>query len=138
MDLKQLETLLSNPAHISILSTVDLEGNPNSAIFGSSQQIDQQIIIGCGENRTLKNLRQNPKAVLLVTVPGESILAYQGIRLYLNCCAIEEEDPLLDKIQNEARTTAGRMAARMIQYLLRFNITETRDLVDLSSIFATK
>jgi Pyridoxamine 5'-phosphate oxidase len=138
MDLKQLEKLLSNPAHINILSTADTKGNPNSAIFGSGQLIENQIIIGCGDNRTLKNLRQNPKAALLITVPGKSILAYQGIRLDLNCCVIDEDDPLLVKIQDEVRITAGRTAARMIQYLLRFNIIETRDLVNLSSIFTTK
>lgn len=138
MDLKQLEKLLINPAHINILSSADAEGTPNSAIFGSSQLLDNQIIIGCGDNRTLNNLRQNPKAALLVTVPGESILAYQGIRLSLNCCSIEEAGPLLDKIQDEVRTTAGRMAARMIKYLLHFDIIEKRNLVDLTNLFTAK
>ena len=138
MDLVPLQKLLNHPAHISILSTSDIKGQPNSAIFGSTQLVNEQIVIGCGNNHTLRNIRENPKASLLITVPGETIIAYQGIRLYLTCSAIENSGPLLNEIQNTVRETAGRMAARMIQYLLRFDIIETRDLVDMSSLFAKK
>lgn len=138
IDSKKLEKYFNNPAHINILSSADREGTPNLAIFASTRLIGEQIVIGCGDNRSLKNLRQNPKAALLITIPGDSILAYQGLRLYLQCCAIDEDSALLESIRNEVRETAGRTAARMVQYLLRFDIIETRDLVDLSTLFATK
>lgn len=135
MNLTDLESLLDDPAHISILGTADADGLPNSAIFGSARLVDGQIVIGCGNSRTLANLRVNPRATLMVVVPGTSVLNYRGTRLQLRCTAIEESGPALEAVRDAVRAAAGRGAARMIRCLLRFEISATRDLVDRSLIF---
>lgn len=54
MDSNNIKNLFDSPSSISILSTVAPEGSPNSAIFGSTQLIADQVVIACGNNRTVK------------------------------------------------------------------------------------
>lgn len=135
MELKKLQLLLENPNRICTLSTTDRQGNPNTAIFGSVQIRGEQITIGFSSNRSLTNLRQNPKATLLIVIPGDNIFAFQGARLYLECKSIENSGPLLEEIRATACLKAGSAAGRMIQHALSFDITDDRALVDLSSLF---
>ena len=134
MDLKKLQKLIENPKRIFTLSTADEQGIPNTAIFGSVQLKEDEIIIGMGNNRSLNNLQKNPRAALMMIIPGANLLAFQGIRLYLELKTIERAGPLLDDIRAEAGIHAGRAAARMIQQALTFRIIESRPLVDLSSL----
>ena len=138
MDLDKLQQLLEKPNRISSLSTSDQHGAPNVAIFGSAQLRGEQIIIGMGNNRSLKNLQQNPKATLLIIIPGENILSFQGARIYLECHTIEDSGTLLDEMRTAASAQIGKAAAGMIQQVLTFNIVECRDLVDMSSLLPTK
>lgn len=138
METKRLQELLADPARISILSTADDTGTPNSAIFGSAGLKDGQILIGCGDTRSLTNLRQNRKAGLMVTIPGANVLSFKGVRLQLECVAIEDSGADLEQMREEVRATAGRSAARMIGYLIRFDIVAERDLVDMSALFTPK
>lgn len=134
MELDKLQQLLENPHRICLLSTVDQQSNPNSAIFGSTQLNGEQIIIGMGNNHSLDNLRLNPQATLMVVIPGTSILSFQGVRLYLQCKTIEDSGPLLDEIRVEASIHAGKAAARMIQQALSFDILKSRDLIEMGNI----
>jgi len=138
MATNDLQGLLERPGKIAVLSTADRQGAPNAAIFGSVQMRDQQIIIGCSNNRSLKNLQENPKAALLIVIPGENLLAYQGQRLYLKCAQIEDSGSLLEEIKTSVAAEAGRAAARMIQRSVTFEILEQRDLVDMSSLMASE
>ncbi len=103
MDSNNIKNLFDSPSSISILSTVAPEGSPNSAIFGSTQLIADQVVIACGNNRTVKNLQHNCKAHLLITIPGETILTFSGLRLQLSCAKIENSGPQLEKIRTEVR-----------------------------------
>lgn len=132
--LSNLPQLLSNPNRISILSTIDGKGAPNMAIFGSVQIKDDLIVIGLSENRSLKNLRLNPLAALMVLVPGSNILAYQGIRLSLECRVLEDSGSLLDEIRAEVSSQAGKAAARMIHFAACFTVLSSRPLVELASL----
>ncbi|MFO7831000.1 MAG: pyridoxamine 5'-phosphate oxidase family protein, partial [Desulfuromonadaceae bacterium] len=116
IDLNKIRTLLDDPAHLCTLSTVDADGIPNSAVFGSVQLRTDEITLGLGENHTLHNLRQNPDAMLMLMVPGASVMAFRGMRLYLQCSAIETSGPLLEQIKDETREQAGRAAAQMLKY----------------------
>jgi len=134
MNINELQLLLDTPNRLTILSTVDKSGQPNSAIFGSVQIRGQQLVVGISNNRSLQNLRQNGSAVLMVVIPGENILSFKGARLYLECNAIENTGNLLEELKDAATKQAGRAAGRMIQHAVRFAIREDRDLVDMSSL----
>ncbi|MDD2558667.1 MAG: pyridoxamine 5'-phosphate oxidase family protein [Desulfuromonas sp.] len=133
VDLIHLQQLLGEPGHLCTLSTVAADGTPNSAVFGSVRLRDNQVILGLGENQTLHNLRHNPLAMLMVVLPGESVLKFRGMRVYLKCCGIETSGLLLDEIKAEAQVMAGRAAARMLKSALRFEITASRPLLDMGS-----
>jgi len=61
-----------------------MAGYIDSAIFGSPRMTDEKtVVMGLGKNRTLTYLRQNPHAVWLIMEPGETIMEWKGIRLYL-------------------------------------------------------
>ncbi|NOQ50980.1 MAG: pyridoxamine 5'-phosphate oxidase family protein [Desulfuromonadaceae bacterium] len=132
MNLKKIATLLETPGVIGTLSTADGDGLPNCAVFGSVRLIDEQIIVGMGNNRTLSNLYQNPHATLLLMIPGTSLLNFQGMRLYLKMNGCEESGELFEKIKAEVTREAGRGAAKMIGTVISFDILDGRSLIDLS------
>mgnify|MGYP001220298951 CR=1 FL=1 len=136
MNITELKQLLDTPSRLTVLSTVDKNGQPNSAIFGSVKIREQQLVVGISNNRSLQNLRHNGSAALMVIIPGENILSFKGARLYLECNAIENTGSLLEELKAAATSQAGRAAGRMIQHAVRFDICEYRDLVDMSSLLS--
>ena len=136
MNITELKKLLDTPSRLTVLSTVDKSGQPNSAIFGSVQIREQQLVVGISNNRSLQNLRQNCSAALMVVIPGENILNIKGARLYLKCHEIENTGSLLEELKAAAASQVGRAAGRMIQHAVRFDICEYRDLVDMSSLLS--
>ncbi len=131
IDLNRIQKLLDDPAHLCTLSTAAADRTPNSAVFGSVQVRDGRITLGLGENHTLHNIQQNPKAMLMLMVPGASVMAFRGIRLYLQCSAIETSGPLLEQIKDETREQAGRAAAQMLKYAVTFTICSSRPLLEM-------
>lgn len=136
--LESVQQLLSNPDRIAILSTVDGKGAPNLAIFGSVQLREDLIVVGVSENRSLKNLRLNPLATMMVLVPGASIFAYQGVRLSLECRAIEGSGELLDEIRAAVSSQAGKAAARLIGFAVSLSVLDSRPLVEMPSLFSDR
>ena len=130
-DFDKIQNLLDDPAHLCTLSTVGVDGTPNSAVFGSVQVRNGRITLGLGENQTLRNIRQIPDAMLMLMVPGASVMAFRGLRLYLQCSAIETSGPLLEQIKDETREQAGRAAAKMLKYAVTFTICYTRPLLEI-------
>ncbi|PLX82971.1 MAG: pyridoxamine 5-phosphate oxidase [Desulfuromonas sp.] len=123
--------IFNDPQRIATLSTIDAEGQPNAAVFDSLRMLDDQtVIMASGANRTLANLRSNPQAVCLFTIPGDTPLLYQGGRLYLTVESIQEEGDQLEQLKEGVRQAAGEMAANSIRAAVTFRVTGYRPLID--------
>lgn len=127
----KISTLLNDPAHLCTLSTVDEDGIPNSAVFGSVRLQGENIVAGLGKNHTVHNLQQNPRAMLLLMIPGTSVMMFRGIRLYLKCNSIEHSGELLEQIKDDTRKHAGRAAAQMLKCAVTFTICSSRPLLEM-------
>ena len=132
MDRKELMTLFNKQPRIGTLSTANKLGDVNVAVFGSPQMIDENtVVMGIRENRTYRNLQRNPKAVVIVMEPGETIMDWKGARVYLEAIDVETNGEFYDKIKHNIAKAAGTQAASMIHAAIRFKITEVRPLVDV-------
>jgi predicted pyridoxine 5'-phosphate oxidase superfamily flavin-nucleotide-binding protein len=119
---------------VGTLSTCDDDGQPNAALFGSARLLgDGRLAIALGDNRTLRNLRRHPQAVFLLARPGATLLAWQGVRLYLRLDGLESDGALFTALQEETARVAGRHAARRLQAVALFHIAATRPLLDLGA-----
>ncbi|ALC16027.1 hypothetical protein DSOUD_1246 [Desulfuromonas soudanensis] len=129
----ELMAFVNETAGPGILSTGDGAGSVNAAVIGAVRMIDEDtLVIGLGENRSLGYLRQNPRAVYLVSRPGASVLSWQGARIYLRVTGIETDGAQLERLVQEVTQTAGRGAGRAIKSLVIGKITSVRPLLDLT------
>jgi predicted pyridoxine 5'-phosphate oxidase superfamily flavin-nucleotide-binding protein len=71
MDNKQVMEMFNRQARIGALATANNNGEVNAAVFGSPRMIDEKtIIMAIGDNRSFRNLQENPKASFIVMEPG--------------------------------------------------------------------
>jgi hypothetical protein len=127
---KELLEIVNKAGRIGVLSTVDANGQPNSAYFGSMRLADDgSVVLGLGDNRTLQNLKQNPLAVLFCVAEGPVTFTTPGYRLYLKSKGLQREGELLDGIKQAIAEHAGEDAAKMIVAAVAFEVTEIRPLV---------
>ena len=132
MDRQKLLEIFNKRPRIGTLSTANAQGDVNVAVFGSPQMIDENtVVMGIGENRSFRNLRENPKAVFIVLEPGETVMDWKGARVYLEALAIETGGGFYDMIRDNIAKAAGEQAAKMIHAAIRFKITEVRPIVDI-------
>jgi len=131
MDRKELREMFNKRPRIGALSTSDGKGNVNVAVFGSPQMIDDNtIVMGIGNNRSYKNLQENPKAAFIVMEPGSTAPEWKGVRVYLEAVSIESAGELYNKIKEEVTNRLGKQAGEMIKAAIRFTITEVRSLIE--------
>lgn len=131
MNRTEVMELFNKRPRIGTLSTASRDGEANVAVFGSPQMVDENtVVMGIGENRSFKNLQENPKAVFIVMEPGETVLEWKGARVYLEAIDIERGGGLFDLIKENIARVAGKAAADMIHAAIRFKITEVRPIVD--------
>lgn len=131
---KQVFEIVNKPGRVGVLGTADQQGQPNTAYFGSLRLMeDGTVVVGLGNNRSLKNLEENPLAVLFCVT--ESPVGFQtpGIRLYLKLKEIQKAGPLYDAIKVAIAEHAGADAAKMIVAAAAFDVTDIRKLVDWPS-----
>jgi len=134
MDRKELMEIFNKRPRIGTLSTANKNGEVNVAVFGSPQMIDENtVVMGIGNNRTLRNLKENPKAVFIVLEPGKGIMDWKGARVYLRATNIESSGAFYENIKEAIRKAAGEQAAQMIHAAIRFEITEVRPIVDFGT-----
>jgi hypothetical protein len=130
MDREEVMDFINKTPRIGVLSTSNRSGEVNSAVFGSPRMVDKDtVLMGIGENRTFKNLLENPNGVFLVIEPGETVMTWKGVRIYLTVDAIEKEGKFFDQIREEIAKGAGKDAAGMIRAAIRFKVTDTRALL---------
>lgn len=132
MDRQRLMEIFNKQPRIGSLSTANARGDVNVAVFGSPQMIDENtVVMGIGENRSFRNLRENPKAAFIVMEPGETVMDWKGARVYLEALDIETGGGFYDQIKENIEKVAGKQAAQMIHAAIRFKITEVRPIVDM-------
>ena len=127
---KEIFEIVNKPGRVGVLGTADKQGQPNAAYFGSLKlQEDGTVVIALGNNRSLKNLEENPLAVLFCVTESPVTFNTPGYRLYLKTSQIQKEGPLLDGVKKAIAEHAGEDAAKMIVAGVAFEVTGTRPLV---------
>jgi len=127
---KEIIEIVNKPGRVGVLSTADKQGQPNAAYFGSLRLMeDGSVVLGLGNNRSLKNLEANPLAVLFCVTESPVSFNTPGYRLYLKAIEIQKEGPLLDGVKRAIAEHAGEDAAKMIVAGVAFEVLETRPLV---------
>ena len=130
MDNKQVMEMFNRQARIGALATANKNGEVNAAVFGSPRMIDEKtIIMAIGDNRSFRNLQENPKASFIVMEPGTAPATWKGARLYLEVESLERYGEVLDSFRENIRKVAGNRSADGIVAAIRFKITEIRPLI---------
>lgn len=132
MDEKTKNIVAMSP-RLVCLSTANREGKPNVAVFGSLSLVDDEtLMVALGDNRTFRNLSENPYASCLIVNPDTRGLTMEGCRLYLKVKKIEDEGETLEKVRNAIREKYGDVAASVVKYVVYFEVEEIRPIVDPS------
>lgn len=130
MDRKHVKEMFNKQPGIGTLSTSDKNGNVNVAVFGSPMMVDENtVIMGIGQNRSLKNLKENPKAVFILMEPGETPPEWKGARVYLEAKAIYDTGPFFNEVVERVVKVAGESARQMLKAAVRCEIEEIRPIV---------
>jgi hypothetical protein len=131
MNRKEVMKMFNRETRIGALATASKNGDVNAAVFGSPRMIDEEtVIMAIGDNRTYKNLQENPKATFIVVEPGESPAQWKGVRLYLEVDSFERYGEVLDSFREKIRKVAGNTSANAIVAAIRFTVTDVRPLID--------
>ena len=131
MERGELMGMFNSPNRIGILSTSDGKGSVDSGLFGSPRMVDgDTVVMACTDNRSLANMRRNPRAVFLFFHPGGDPMDWKGARVYLRAEKFEGEGPLLDRFIEEIRARVGDQAASMLTTAVTFRIEDVRPLID--------
>jgi len=128
---EKLMAYFNKQPRLGTLSTADKRGKVNAAYFGSPRMVDEKsIFMGLGNNRTFANLQENPSAVFMVMEPGESIMDWKGVRIYVKMTECRTAGEKLDSLKAALAAKAGEGAAKMMHAAVTFEITEIRPLAD--------
>ena len=131
MDRVDLIEMFNRQPRIGALSTASKNGDVNAAVFGSPQMTDENtVVMGIGNNRSLENLLENPKAVFIFMEPGDNPAQWKGARVYLEAVAVNNKGALFDQLKEQIARVAGEHSAKMLHVVIRFNITDIRPLID--------
>ena len=130
MDRKKVMEMFNRAARIGALATANASGDVNVAVFGSPRMIDEDtVIMGIGDNRSYRNLQENPKASFILIEPGGSPAEWGGARLYLEVDEFERYGEVLDSIRAKIRKMAGNKSADAVVAAIRFKVTDIRPLI---------
>ena len=130
MTVKLMEYFNRQP-RLGVISTSGKDGRVDSAVYGSPQMIDEKtVIVALARGRTWANLQDNPHAVYTIMQPGEGLMDWKGVRVYLRMLEYADSGPRLEAYKREAAKIVGEEAAGMIAVLATFEVTEIRPLID--------
>ena len=130
MDRKKVMQMFNKETRIGALATADKTGQVDVAVFGSPRMIDEDtVIMAIGDNRSFRNLQENPKASFIVIEPGGAPMEWGGARLYLEVDSFERYGELVDSFRENIRKMAGDRSANAIVAAVRFKITDVRPLI---------
>ena len=113
------------------LATTDADGKCDAACFSSLRLADRSTMtVTMGPNRSLSNLKVNPRAAFVVT-SGESIQDVDGCRVYLLVREIVESGPALEGARRTTAEQMGEESAKHVKAVVTFDITEARPIIDM-------
>lgn len=116
---------------LGVISTSGKDGTVDSAVYGSPQMIDElTVLVAFARGRTFANLLENPNAVYMILEPGEGLLNWKGVRVYMRMKEHVTSGPRLEEYRSQMAKVVGELAAGMIAALGTFEVTEVRPLVD--------
>ena len=116
---------------LGVISTSGRDGRVDSAVYGSPQMIDEKtVMVAFARGRTWDNLQENPHAVYMIMQPGEGLMDWKGVRVYLRMKEHFESGPGLEAYKREAAKIVGEEAVEMIAVLATFEVEEVRPLID--------
>ncbi len=122
--------IVNRPGRIGTLSTVDRDGRPNVAYFGSPRVPDPEtLVMGLMGGRTLDNLEHHPHAVFLSISESPVKPDTPGYRLYVTVRELQRQGSIVDGVRAEIASRVGERAASRIVAGVAFEITEIRPLV---------
>ncbi len=128
----ELMDYFNRQPRIGTLSTTSKEGKVDVAVMGSPRMVDgETVIMSLAKNRTFANLQENPRAVYMILEPGEEILDWKGIRVYMRMVGYETSGELIDEMREQSSKFIGEAAAKMIHAAITLKVEEVRPLVDL-------
>ena len=131
MDRKEVMEFFNSRPRNCFICTANRKGEANVAVYGSPRMIDENtVVLAVRNNRTYRNLQENPKAAIIMVHPGEIRHDSKAVRLYLEVTATETEGDLLDQFKEEIGARAGKEVADSLQAALRMRITDVRPLTD--------
>jgi len=94
----KLSDYFENTTGVGVLSTADMNGKVNAAIYGRPHFMDEETVAFIAADRlTHANLQTNPHAVYLFKEDG----LYAGQRLYLIKTREEKDSPLIEDIRRK-------------------------------------
>jgi len=127
----ELMEYFNRQPRLGVISTSSQDGRVDSAVYGSPQMIDEKtVIVALARGRTWANLQENPHAVYMIMQPGEGLMDWKGIRVYLKMREYADSGPRLEAYKREAAKIVGQEAAGMIAVLATFEVEAIRPLID--------
>jgi putative heme iron utilization protein len=128
---EKLMEFFNKQPRLGSLSTASRDGKVNAAYFNSIQMIDEKtVFIGLGNNRTFKNLQENPNAVFMILEPGKTLQEWKAVRVYLKMSECQTSGEKLENIRAQIAEMAGEGAAKMIHAAVTFEVQRVRPLAD--------
>jgi hypothetical protein len=125
--------LVAKRNRIGVLATASGDGEPNVGYFSSTAVLDDgAIALGLGNNRSLKNMTENPRAVYFAVESFPVELSTPGYRVYLNVREIQRDGRMLEQIREGIRKAAGDAAADNTVAVAVFEVTDVRPMIDPS------
>jgi hypothetical protein len=127
----ELMEYFNRQPRLGVISTSSQDGRVDSAVYGSPQMIDEKtVIVALARGRTWANLQENPHAVYMIMQPGEGLMDWKGVRVYLRMLEYADSGPRLEAYKKEAAKIVGQEAVGMIAVLATFGVEEVRPLID--------
>ncbi|MDJ0523692.1 MAG: pyridoxamine 5'-phosphate oxidase family protein [Planctomycetota bacterium] len=112
---------LDRRTSIGMLATVDPQGVPETCILIAPNMVDDDHVAG-GEEKdvagnTFRNLRQRPRATLVVLDPVMDPRARDGVRMHLEFLGAEEDGDALGELSRWLESFApGRQVVRRLLF----------------------
>ena len=129
---KKLMEYFNKQPRLGCMSTSGKDGKVNIACFGSPRMIDEKtVVMGISENRTYKNLKENPNAVFMIMEPGKMAPEWKGVRVYLKVREHETSGKKLEEVRSQIAKVAGEAAAKRVHAAVTFEVGEVRPILDM-------
>ena len=122
----KLDDYFENANGVGILSTADIEGKVNAAVYGRPHFMDEDTVAFIASDRlTHANLKKNPSATYLFKEDG----SYKGCRLYLTKTHEEKDNPIIEKIRRKKYKGIGRKDNMESKFLIYFIVDKVLPLI---------